>query len=87
MAPDLPTKIIGIRPGEKIHEVMCPSDLYYDTLEFEDHFVIKPSVSFSKDYTVNALGEKGKPVADGFDYNSGNNPHFLTVEELREMMP
>ena len=37
------------------------------------------------DYTTNALGEHGHMVADGFDYNSGNNPHFLTVEELREM--
>lgn len=89
IAPEAGIKIIGIRPGEKLHEVMCPSDLYYDTIEFEDHFVIKPSTQFSKeiDYSVNALGEKGKPVPDGFDYNSGNNPHFLTVEELREMNP
>lgn len=87
IAPDLPIKEIGIRPGEKLHEVMCPSDLYYDTIEFEDHFVIKPSITFAKtiDYTTNAIGEKGKFVADGFDYSSGNNPHFLTVEELREM--
>lgn len=88
IAPDLPTKNIGIRPGEKLHEVMCPSDTYYDTLEFDDHFVIKPSVRFSGvDYEVDALGEKGAPVPDGFDYNSGNNPHFLTVEELRGMNP
>lgn len=87
IAPDLPIKEIGIRPGEKLHEVMCPSDLYYDTIEFADHFVIKPSITFNRhiDYTTNALGEKGKFVADGFDYSSGNNPHFLTVEELREM--
>lgn len=86
IAPELPTKIIGIRPGEKLHEVMCPADTYYDTLEFDDHFVIKPSVKFSSiDYEKDALGEKGHPVPDGFDYNSGNNPHFLTVEELREM--
>lgn len=88
IAPNLPIKIIGIRPGEKINEVMCPKDLYYDTLEFDDHFVIKPSIEFRNiDYTVNALGEKGKPVPDGFDYNSGNNPRFLSVEELREMTP
>lgn len=86
IAPELPTKIIGIRPGEKLHEVMCPADIYYDTLEFEDHFVIKPSVRFSDiDYEVDALGEKGHSVPNGFDYNSGNNPHFLTVDELREM--
>ena len=88
IAPELPTKFIGIRPGEKLHEVMCPADTYYDTLEFDDHFVIKPSVKFRNiDYEQDALGEKGKPVPDGFDYNSGNNPQFLTVEELREMNP
>lgn len=89
IAPKLPTKIIGIRPGEKLHEVMCPADLYYETLEFDDHFVIMPSTRFSEevDYAVNSLGEKGQPVPDGFEYNSGTNPHFLTVEELREMNP
>lgn len=87
IAPNLPIKVIGIRPGEKLHEVMCPSDLYYDTIEFKDHFVIKPSITFYNniDYTINALGEKGHFVPDGFDYNSGNNPHFLTIDELREM--
>ena len=89
IAPEAKIKIIGIRPGEKLHEVMCPSDLYYETVEFADHFVIKPSIEFANaiDYTTNALGEKGHMVEDGFDYNSGNNPHFLTVEELREMNP
>lgn len=88
IAPDIPTKVIGIRPGEKLHEVMCPSDIYYETLEFADHFVIKPSTPFDGiNYTVNPLGEKGKSVPDGFEYNSGTNPHFLTVEELREMNP
>ena len=86
IAPDARIKIIGIRPGEKLHEVMCPSDLYYDTLEFEDHFVIKSATPmFDIDYTVNAIGERGIPVPDGFDYNSGNNPHFLTIDELKEM--
>ena len=87
IAPNAKIKVIGIRPGEKLHEVMCPSDLYYETVEFPDHFVIKPSIEFgiNIDYTTNELGEHGHMVADGFDYNSGNNPHFLTVEELREM--
>ena len=89
IAPELPIKVIGIRPGEKLHEVMCPADLYYETLEFDDHFVIMPSTRFwgGADYTVNALGEHGHSVPDGFEYNSGKNPHFLTVEELREMNP
>ena len=86
IAPDAKIRVIGIRPGEKLHEVMCPSDLYYDTLEFADHFVIKSATpTFDIDYTVNAIGEKGIPVPDGFDYNSGNNPHFLTIDELKEM--
>ena len=88
IAPGMPTKVIGIRPGEKLHEVMCPSDLYYDTLEFDDHFVIMPSTQGGAvDYAKNAIGEIGRRVPDGFDYNSGNNPHFLTVDELREMNP
>lgn len=89
IAPDLPIRIIGIRPGEKLHEVMCPSDIYYDTIEFGDHFVIKPSIKFREniDYSVDALGEQGRLVPDGFEYNSGTNSHFLTVEELRAMNP
>ena len=84
MAPDLPIKIIGIRPGEKLHEVMCPSDLDYDTLEFKDHYVIMPSIkNLSVDYTINMIEEKGKFVDDGFEYNSGINSHFLTIDELK----
>lgn len=88
MAPELPLKHIGIRPGEKLHETMCPRDDSHITLEFEDHFVIKPTINFfniEMDYTVNELGEQGKPVKQGFRYNSGNNPHFLTVDEIRAL--
>jgi UDP-N-acetylglucosamine 4,6-dehydratase len=86
VAPDLPVKIIGIRPGEKLHEVMCPADDSHLTLEFNDHYVIQPSITFFApvDYRVNAGGEKGQPVKAGFEYNSGTNPQFLTAEELRE---
>lgn len=88
IAPGVPTKVIGIRPGEKLHEVMCPADLYYETLEFPDHFVIMPATPLSGvDYGKNALGEEGKRVPDGFSYDSGSNSHFLTIEELREMNP
>lgn len=87
IAPGMPTKVIGIRPGEKLHEVMCPLDDAYHTLEFEDHYVIKPAINFNQeiDYTVNRLGEKGHLVEEGFEYNSGTNPDFLTIEQLREM--
>jgi len=87
LAPDLPQKNVGIRPGEKLHETMCPKDDSHLTVEFNDHFVIKPSIKFYKcdiDYTLNALGEKGQPVAQGFEYNSGTNPHLLTIDEIKE---
>ena len=86
IAPDLKQKIIGIRPGEKLHEVMCPADDSYHTFEYNDHYVISPSISFSSrsnDFTVNALSEKGKPVEHGFEYNSKNNEHFLSLDEIK----
>lgn len=87
MAPDLPTREIGIRPGEKIHEIMCPADDSHLTLEFADHYVIQPTIRFhdtDMDFSENALGGKGVPVTQGFEYNSGNNDHFLSVNEIRE---
>jgi UDP-N-acetylglucosamine 4,6-dehydratase len=88
MAPQLPTKVIGIRPGEKLHEIMCPFDDSHLTLEFHDHFVIKPSISFALevDYAKNNKGEEGTPVRDGFEYNSGTNPVFLSVDEIRALI-
>jgi UDP-N-acetylglucosamine 4,6-dehydratase/5-epimerase len=88
MAPDLPLKIIGIRPGEKLHEVMCPADDSHLTLEFHDHFVIKPSVVFTEraDYAVNRLDETGVPVRDGFEYSSGTNPNVLDLNGLRKLI-
>lgn len=84
MAPNLPHKIIGIRPGEKLHEIMCPADDSHLTLEFGDHFVIKPTIQFAgvADFTVNRLGETGEPVEQGFEYHSGKNKHFLTIEKI-----
>jgi len=88
LAPDLPHKIIGIRPGEKLHEIMCPADDSHLTLEFDDHFVIKPTIQFTgmSDFSINRLGEKGVPVEQGFEYNSGNNSEWLTHEQLLEMI-
>lgn len=87
IGPELPQEVVGIRPGEKLHEIMCPSDDSHLTLEFEDHFVIRPTIRFYNediDYTENALGEKGAPVDQGFEYNSGNNTHFLNNGEIHE---
>jgi UDP-N-acetylglucosamine 4,6-dehydratase/5-epimerase len=87
MAPEIPQKVIGIRPGEKLHEVMCPGDDSHLTLEFEDHFVIKPTIEFAtiNDFSSNRLGEAGKPVPESFEYHSGKNPRFLSVEEIRAL--
>jgi UDP-N-acetylglucosamine 4,6-dehydratase len=84
MAPSLPHKIIGIRPGEKLHEVMCPRDDSHLTLAFDDHFVIKPTIEFveHREISLNRLGEKGIPVEQGFEYSSGDNPHFLRTAEI-----
>lgn len=84
-APGLAHDIVGIRPGEKLHEIMCPADDSHLTVEFDDHFVLSPSIRFynqDQDFTSNALGETGKPVARGFEYNSGTNTHFLGVDEI-----
>ena len=88
MAPGIPVKEIGIRPGEKLHEVMCPADLAHLTLEFPDYYLIKPSITYFTpiNYETNPLGEKGRPVQEDFEYNSANNPDFLTVEKIREML-
>lgn len=87
VAPELVHKIVGIRPGEKLHEIMCPADDSHLTLEFDDHYVIKPTIKFfdnQVDYKINKLDEQGKEVNQGFEYNSGNNPYFLDVAGIEE---
>ena len=86
MAPGMPQKVIGIRPGEKLHEIMCPQDDSHLTLEFDDHFVIKPTISFAHkcDFALNGLGERGEAVQSGFEYNSGINTDFLSMDQIRE---
>jgi UDP-N-acetylglucosamine 4,6-dehydratase len=85
--PSLPHRIVGIRPGEKLHEVMCPLDDAHLTLDFPKHYVIKPSITFYQhpDFAVNARGEAGTPVSQDFEYSSGTNRHFLTVDEIRQL--
>lgn len=88
MAPEIPTKIVGRRPGEKLHEIMCPADDSHLTLDFSDYYVMLPTIKFFNkviDYTLNPVGEKGIGVKDGFEYNSGMNEKFLSVDEIREI--
>ena len=88
MGPGIPVNLIGIRPGEKLHEVMCPADDCHLTMEFENHYVIRPAITFfdngNPDYTTDGAGDTGDMVATGFEYSSGTNPHFLSVEQIRQ---
>jgi UDP-N-acetylglucosamine 4,6-dehydratase len=87
MAPTLKQKVIGIRPGEKLHELMISRDDSLHTLEFSDHYVICPSIRFieRRDYDSNLRGEKGALVQAGFKYSSDINPHFLTLDEINAL--
>ncbi len=87
MAPGLPQKVIGIRPGEKLHELMISRDDSPNTIEFADHFVICPAIRFieKSNYSSDAAGEKGKPAPLGFKYSSDLNPHFLNLDEIIEI--
>ncbi|WP_275574988.1 UDP-N-acetylglucosamine 4,6-dehydratase (inverting) [Neosynechococcus sphagnicola] len=88
IAPGIPTKTVGIRPGEKLHEVMCPAEDAHLTLEFSDHYVIRPSITFTSpvDFACNQLSEEGVPVAEGFQYSSDRNSLWLTASQLLEML-
>lgn len=83
IAPECKTKIIGIRPGEKLHEVMVPRDDARKTLEFSNYYLIQPDFRFFERRFKN---KKIKRVPDDFEYSSGNNSWWLTVEELRKMI-
>ncbi|RXJ86218.1 UDP-N-acetylglucosamine 4,6-dehydratase (inverting) [Arcobacter sp. CECT 8985] len=88
LAPSLPHKIIGIRPGEKLHEIMCPADDSHLTYEFDDHYVIAPTIKFTNqvDFSKNKIGEVGKHVSQGFEYNSGNNSKWLEKDEFLKLV-
>ena len=88
LAPGIPHKIIGIRPGEKLHEVMCPAEASHLTLEFADHYAIVPTIEFPlfTDFSCNAVGDKGGVVSDGFQYSSDTNTEWLTSTQLLEML-
>jgi UDP-N-acetylglucosamine 4,6-dehydratase len=81
-------ELVGIRPGEKLHEVMVPEEMAHHSYEFDDHYVITPAITFfdkSIDYAKNKIGEVGKLVTNKFEYHSGTNPHFLSVKELKAL--
>lgn len=83
LAPDCKVKVVGIRPGEKLHETMVAMDDARTTLEYETHFEILPS-SWWRGEGMNLNG--GKPCPEGFRYCSDQNDSWLTAEELRAMV-
>jgi len=88
MAGHLPHKHVGIRPGEKLHELMVPLDDARMTLEFADHYTIQPSIRFTSvdvDFAVDGLGEQGTAVGEDFEYRSDTNPDFLDVMQIADL--
>ncbi len=84
MAPDLPTRLVGIRPGEKLHELMITEHNAPTTIEMDDRYIIEPEWNFweRQDY----VAEGYPPVAPDFEYASDKNDQWLTVEELRTIL-
>ena len=76
IAPGMATMVVGIRPGEKIHETMITAEDSRNTVDMGDYYVIKPGVCRYK-------GQEGPPVSEGFEYNSGTNTQWLTAAALR----
>jgi len=88
MACDLLHKHVGIRPGEKLHELMVPQDDARMTLEFADHYTIVPSIRFNNvdaNFSLDATGEQGRAVPDDFEYRSDTNAHFLSIGQIGEL--
>jgi UDP-N-acetylglucosamine 4,6-dehydratase len=82
IAPECETRVVGVRPGEKIHELMIPQDEARKTLEFDSFYVIQPDFRF---WTRRCSWNGGPKVPENFEYNSRTNPWRLTVDEMREM--
>lgn len=86
VAPECKTKIVGIRPGEKIHEEMITETDALSTIEFDKYFVILPS--FKPTWSIDEFKKtfKGEYCKNGFRYNSGENTDWLTVDQLKQLI-
>ena len=84
LAPECEVRVVGIRPGEKLHECMIGSDDAPNTVEFPNYYLIKPAIH---DWADPTLWEKGgKPVADGFVYSSNTNPDWMSEAQLKAIL-
>jgi UDP-N-acetylglucosamine 4,6-dehydratase (inverting) len=88
IAPKAKVKIVGIRPGEKLHEEMITATDAINTIEFDNYFVILPSIELFNidEFRTRSNGYEGKLCIYGFSYNSGTNERFLTVDDLRDLI-
>jgi FlaA1/EpsC-like NDP-sugar epimerase len=88
VAPNARIEIVGIRPGEKLHEEMITVTDAINTVEFDDYYVILPSTQIwdVEKFRKESNGKEGKSCQYGFSYNSGSNERFLSVEELRRLI-
>lgn len=88
IAPDARLEVVGIRPGEKLHEEMITSTDSLSTVEFDDHFVVLPSYRTwdVEEFRTTAASTPGRMCEPGFSYDSGTNDHYLAVDELRELI-
>ncbi|SEK82737.1 MULTISPECIES: UDP-N-acetylglucosamine 4,6-dehydratase (inverting) [unclassified Butyrivibrio] len=80
MCPGIATKEIGIRPGEKLDEIMVTVEDAPFTYEFDKHFIVYPQVTFNDRQTPDPAGKK---VPEGFSYSSGNNTEWMSVEDIK----
>lgn len=88
LAPNLPHKIIGIRPGEKLHEVMVPRDDSHLCVEFEKFYIIMPTINFQTpvNYHKTLKNEYGKDVESGFEYSSQTNSWWLSNDDILKII-
>ncbi len=86
LAPDAEIEIIGIRPGEKLHETLINEDEARSTVELDDMYVVQPAMAFWAQPLKWEWQEKGRLLPDGFRYASNTNPQWLEAEQLREIV-